>query len=184
MIYKADIHELPLNVFIEVYTNSEHNIEFDLPRIEAETKIVGQYMSIVGGKQIAAEIINANRVLNLMLLVGCMNACENLILLKKWKEVAEILSVLGYNLKEDEEEKIKMRIASIKAKSEYDLSKEKKDDKPKEKVTKESFARERVLIMKYNKMQIDTTVMTAGEYAYLVKETCDEIEMLNRKHNK
>ena len=184
MKYKADIHELPLNVFIEVYTNSEHNIEFDIPRDEAESKIVGQYMSIVGGKQITAEIINANRVLNLMLLLGCMNACENLVLLKRWKDVAGILSVLGYTLTEKDEDKIKMRIASIKAKTEYDLSKEKKQEQPKEKVTKETFARERVLIMRYNKMQIDTNIMTAGEYAYLVKETCDEIEMLNRKHKK
>ena len=117
MKYKADIHELPLNVFIEVYTNSEHNIEFDIPRDEAESKIVGQYMSIVGGKQITAEIINANRVLNLMLLLGCMNACENLVLLKRWKEVAGILSVLGYTLTEkDSKHQGKDRIRPIQRK--------------------------------------------------------------------
>ena len=38
--------------------------------------------------------------------------------------------------------------------------------------------------MKYNKMQIDPKVMTAGEYAWLVKQTCEEIEELNRKHRK
>ena len=38
--------------------------------------------------------------------------------------------------------------------------------------------------MKYNKMQIDTHTITAAEYAYLVKQTCDEIEELNRKHKK
>ena len=57
---------------------------------------------------------------------------------------------------------------------------EKKAEKP----TKEAFTKERVTIMKYNKMQIDPKVITAGEYAWLVRQTCDEIEELNRKHKK
>ena len=40
MIYKADINELPLNVFIEVYTNEKNNVEFDIPKEEAVQKVV------------------------------------------------------------------------------------------------------------------------------------------------
>lgn len=184
MIYKADINEIPLSVFIEVYTNENHGVSFDIPTDEAVSKIITDYMNIVGGKQIASEVVNANRRLNLLLLVDCMIACENLILMNKWKEVCDVLLKLGYSLKESDHDKIKMRVQTLKSKAEYDLSKEKMDDKPKEKPTKEMFTKERVTIMKYNKMQIDIKTITAGEYAWLVKQTCEEIEELNRKHKK
>ena len=184
MIYKADINELPLNVFIEVYTNENHQVKFDLPTDEAVRKVVTDYMNIVGGKQISAEVVNSNRKLNLILTIECMTACENLILLEKWKEVCEVLMNLGYSLKESDKDKISQRVQTLKSKAEYDLSREESAEKPKEKPTKEAFTRERVTIMKYNKMQIDPKVITAGEYAWLVKQTCDEIDELNRKHKK
>lgn len=184
MIYKADINELPLNVFIEVYINENNNVEFDIPKDEAVRKVVTDYMNIVGGKQMSAEIVNSNRRLNLILMSECMNACENLMLLGKWKEVCDVLLSLGYSLRESDKEKIRTRVKALKAKAEYDLSAEEKDEEKAEKPTKEAFTKERVTIMKYNKMQIDTNTITAAEYAYLVKQTCDEIEELNRKHKK
>lgn len=184
MIYKADINELPLSVFIEVYTNNNHGVKFDIPTGEAVAKVVGDYMAIVGGKQIASEVVNANRRLNLVLMVECMTACENLMLLNNWKGVCDTLLILGYSVKESDHEKMKQRVQTLKSKAEYDLSKEKEDDKPKEKPTKDMFTKERVTIMKYNKMQIDPKVITAGEYAWLVRQTCDEVEELNRKYKK
>lgn len=184
MIYKADINELPLNVFVEVYTNDNHGIVFDIPTDEAVVKVVNEYVGIVGGKQMASEVVNANRRLNLSLMVDCMTACENLIILGNWKGVCDVLSTLGYPMDESNHERIKQRVQALKSKAEYDLSKEDKFEKPKEKPTKEAFIRERVTVMKYNKMQIDPKTMTAGEYAWLVKQTCDEIEELNRKHRK
>lgn len=184
MIYRADIDEIPLSVFIEVYTNGNHGVKFDIPTEEAVGKVVSQYMGIVGGKQIAAEVVNANRRLNLSLMVDCMTACENLMILGKWKGVCDALLSLGYSLKESDHEKIRLRVQTLKSKAEYDLSKEEKPDKVKEKPTKEAFTRERATVMRYNKMQIDPKTMTAGEYAWLVKQTCDEIEELNRKHSK
>ena len=113
-----------------------------------------------------------------------MTACENLMLLNNWKGVCDTLLTLGYSVKESDHEKMKLRVQTLKSKAEYDLSKEKEDDKPKEKPTKDMFTKERVTIMKYNKMQIDPKVITAGEYAWLVRQTCEEIEELNRKHKK
>lgn len=184
MIYRADINELPLSVFIEVYTNENHGVSFDIPTDEAVMKVVGEYMAIVGGKQIAAEVVDANRRLNLALVVDCMTACENLMLLERWKGVCEVLMAFGYSVKEDDHAKIRQRVQTLKSKAEYDLSREEVEEKPKEKPTKEHFTKERVTIMKYNKIQIDPKTMTAGEYAWLVKQTCDEIEELNRKHRK
>lgn len=184
MVYKADINELPLNVFIEVYTNENHGVKFDIPTEQAVSKIVGDYMNIVGGKQIAAEIVNLNRRINLSLMVDCMTACENLMIMGYWKGVCQALLSLGYSVKSDDHEKMKQRVLMLKSKAEYDLSKDAKEDKPKDRPTKETFTKERVMVMKYNKMQIDPKVMTAGEYAWLLKQTCDEIEELNRKHRK
>lgn len=184
MIYKADINEIPLSVFIEVYTNENHGVSFDIPTDEAVSRIVTDYMNIVGGKQIASEIVNSNRRLNLILMVECMTACENLMILGKWDDVNEVLRILGYSIKKGDKDKMKMRIQTLKSKAEYDLSKEKDDDKPKKKPTKEDFTRERVTVMKYNKMQIDIKTISAGEYAWLLRQTCDEIEELNRKHKK
>lgn len=183
MVYKADINEIPLSVFIEIYTNENHGVKFDIPTDEAVRKLIGDYTNIVGGRQIASEVVNCNRRLNLVLVLECMVACENLMLLNNWKGVCDVLMKLGYSLKETDHDKIKMRVQALKSKTEYNLSKE-KDEKPKEKPTKEMFTRERVTIMKYNKMQIDTKTITAGEYAWLVKQTCEEIEELNRKHKK
>lgn len=184
MIYKADINEIPLSVFIEVFTNENHNVTFDLPTDEAVRKVTTEYMNIVGGKQVSAEVVNGNRKLNLVLMVECMVACENLMMLNRWKDVCEVLLSLGYSLKESVQERIRQRVQTLKSKAEYDLSREEQADKPKEKPSKEAFVRERVTIMKYNKMQIDPKTMMAGEYAWLVKQTCDEIEELNRKHRK
>ena len=184
MIYKADLNELPLNVFIEVFTNDNHEVKFDIPAEEAKRKVVSDYMNIVGGKQISAEVVNSNRRLNLVLMVECMRACENLIILKRWKDVCGALSTLGYTLDESEHDRITQRVQTLKTKAEYDLSREEKADTGQKKATKEDFTRERVTIMKYNKMQIDPRTITASEYAWLVKQTCDEIEELNRKHKK
>lgn len=184
MIYKADINEIPLSVFIEVYTNDNHQVKFDIPTEEAVGKVVSQYISIVGNKQLSAEIVNVNRRINLALMVDCMTACENLIIIGNWKGVCDVLLSLGYSVSVDDHDKIRQRVNTLKLKANYDLSKEKFDEKPKEKTTKEQFTRERVSIMKYNKMQIDPRVMTAGEYAWLVKQTCDEIEEFNRKNKK
>ena len=54
-------------------------------------KVVADYMNIVGGKQIASEVINSNRRLNLLMMVQCMTACENLMLLERWKDVCGVL---------------------------------------------------------------------------------------------
>ena len=184
MIYKADINEIPLSVFIEVYTNDNHQVKFDIPTEEAVGKVVSQYMSIVGSKQLAAEVVNANKRINLALMVDCMTACENLIIMGNWKGVCDVLLSLGYSLKVGDHDKIMQRVQTLKVKTKYNLSKEKTDDKPKEKPTKEAFTKERVFIMKYNKIQINPNIMTAAEYAWLVKQTCEEIDELNRKHKK
>lgn len=56
-----------------------------------------------------------------------------------------------------------------------------KNEGLKEKPTKRGFINEVVAIGKYNKMYINPKEWTAGSYACLVRQTCDEIDGLNRK---
>ena len=75
------------------------------------------------------------------------------------------------------------RISALKSRAQYDLDKisKEKNEEQKEKPTKRGFINEVVAIGKYNKMHINLKEWTAGSYACLVRQTCDEIDELNRK---
>lgn len=188
MKYTSDIYELPLSVFIEIYTNEKNNIEFqDDDKPSACSKVISDYIEIVGGKGLISEIMKANERITLTGMVECMAACENLLKLKMNKEVCEILLSLGYSCKVNDTDSMRSRVKSLLARARYDLDKlnnesasetKKKGDRP----DKKSFINEVVAIGKYNKMHINTHEWTAGAYACLVRQTCAEIDELNRKH--
>lgn len=184
MKYTSDIYELPLSVFIDVYTNKDSRVEWeDEDKDAARARVINDYMEIVGGKMLEAEIMGGNERMNLMMTVECMKACENLMRLGKHVEVCGLLQTLGYSCKTDDAEGIKSRIAALKSRARYDLDKLDKEKMTEvgEKPTKRSFVNEVVAIGKYNKMHINLNEWTAGAYACLVKQTCEEIEVLNRK---
>ena len=55
MRYTSDIYELPLSVFIEIYTNDSNTIEFDSEdKGAASAKIINDYIKIVGSKQLSS----------------------------------------------------------------------------------------------------------------------------------
>lgn len=184
MKYKADIYDIPLSVFVEIYTNNDKCVEFEGGETdESREKLISDYMEIVAGKQLYAEVLGCNERMNLSMTVECMNACENMMKLGMYDEVHDTLVNIGYSCKDGDVKSMKERIYALKARAQYDLSKinTENGDSKKEIPTKRSFINEIVSIGKYNKMYINTKEWTAGEYACLVKQTCDEIEMLNRK---
>lgn len=184
MKYSSDIYELPLSVFIELYVNEENKIEFENEdRDISRSKIINDYMEIVGSKQLSAEILNCNERMNLAMTVECMKACENMMRLKMYDIVCDILLKIGYSCKRSDISGMSSRISALKSRAQYDLDKISKDknEEPKERPTKRVFINEVVAIGKYNKMHINLKEWTAGAYACLVRQTCDEIEELNRK---
>ena len=184
MRYTSDIYELPLSIFMEIYTNDSNTIEFDgEDKGAASAKIINDYIEIVGSKQLSSEILNCNERMNLAMTVECMKACENMMKLKMYDEVRDILMKIGYSCKKADVMAMNARISALKSRAQYDLDKisKEKNEEPKEKPTKWGFINEVVAIGKYNKMHINLKEWTAGSYACLVRQTCDEIDELNRK---
>ena len=73
MRYTSDIYELPLSVFIEIYTNDSNTIEFDgEDKGAVSAKIINDYIEIVGSKQLFSEILNCNERMNLAMTVEGM----------------------------------------------------------------------------------------------------------------
>lgn len=182
MKYTSDIYELPLSVFIEIYTNENNNIAFEEEKEVACRKLVTEYMEIVGGKMLTTEIAESNAAVNLEMMMRCIEACEVLMQLNMYGKVCDVLLSLGYSCKKEDVGGIKARISALKARVQYDIAKMKgkKQEKKNEKPTKRGFVNEIVAIGKFNKIHINTKEWTAGAYACLVKQTCDEIEEMNR----
>lgn len=184
MKYSSDIYEIPLSVFIEIYTNEGNDVEFkDGDKDHVSERVINDYMEIVSGRQLLAEILNCNERMNLAMTVELMKACENMMRLKMYDDVCDILLQIGYSCKKSDISGMSSRISALKSRAQYDLDKisKEKNEEPKERPTKKAFINEVVAIGKYNKMHINLKEWTAGAYACLVRQTCDEIEELNRK---
>lgn len=187
MIY-TDLNKIPLQRFIDVFCgdfrvliiNGNHE---DAELESAAQKMIYEYMSIVGGRQVLAEIAKKNEQINLGMKIECMLACENLIKIGRYEDVRLVLEELGYRIREDEPEKMKTRVTSILGSSRLrlDMIKGQPAKVVDKGFDKGSFVKERVMVMQHYKMHIDPTVFTAGEYAYMVKGMCDDIERMSKK---
>lgn len=187
MIY-TDLNKIPLLRFIDVFCgnymalviNSIHKKEELEPIAQ---KLIYEYLSIVGGRQALAEVAKKNEELNLGMKIECMLACENLMKIGRYVEVITVLAELGYRMREDEHEKMKTRVKSILGGSRLrlDMIKGQPAKDHDKGFDKGSFVRERVMVMQHYKMHIDPSVFTAGEYAYMVKGMCEEIERMIKK---
>ena len=87
MKYSSDIYEIPLSVFIEIYTNEGNDVEFkDGDKDHVSERVINDYMEIVSGRQLLAEILNCNERMNLAMTVELMKACENMMRLKMYDD--------------------------------------------------------------------------------------------------
>lgn len=188
MAYEAKLDKIPLSVFIEIYTNPNNDIEFVGDKREAIVSLIEEYMDIVGGLSLASYLSTENTMLNESTMLEVVSACENLMLLGRYKEVSEILSGYGYNISHEDKEKMKSRLETLKSKSRYYYDKalqNREERKASNKTTtKEDFIKERVFLMRYNRLHIDVDRFSAAEYAYLVKQTTAEIEDIKRHKQK
>lgn len=188
MIYN-DLNKIPLQRFIDVFCGNIRALIMSGNHSDEELALVAQdmvysYTSIVGGMQILAEIEKKNEVLNLSTKIECMSACENLMKIGMISDVCHILKKFGYSVKEDDPEKIQIKISGIIGSSRFRLDSinSHRQKTINNKVDKSSFVKERVILMQHYKMHIDPLVFTAGEYAYLVKCMCDEVNNIASKN--
>ncbi|KAA6348656.1 hypothetical protein EZS27_003889 [termite gut metagenome] len=193
MIYDR-LDNIPLNRFIDVYLGDTDKItDGEALAIEKKkeiaAKLINEYSSIVSGKSVGIEISKKNEISNLKAKILCIEGCKVLMQEKKYSSVCEILSVFGYSLKEDNIEGIERRTNALAAnlamnyKTAMLKEEESKSKDRGEGVTRDSFTREKVAIMTHYKMNIDGDKIMAAEYAYMVKNMCDEADAIKRLRN-
>lgn len=187
MIY-TDLNEIPLQRFIDVFfgeygalvMNGNHSQD---ELSEVANRMISDYMVIIGGRQVVSEVSKQNDMLNLSAKIECMLACKNLIKIDRFLEVAAILSIYGYRIQPDNVDQITNKVESILSNSLFRLNSNKENARVNKTKSpdRESFVKERVVLMQHYKMHINPMVFTAAEYAYMVKGLCEEIDRINKK---
>ena len=154
---------------------------------EASEKLCNEYFSIIGGKSVISHINRRNEIMKIHMRMCCFERCSLFMQLGEWDDVRNIMDALGYSFKDNEHDKIRSRIESVSASDKYRLAKlqEHFDNSGRtNKMDREYFIRERVAVMSHIKMHIDENTFSAKEYAYLVKNMCEEIDAMIRSTKK
>lgn len=186
MIYTLD--DITLGRFIDVYLGdfskasdgeaSEEELK------EAAVKMVQEYLEITGGASVQAMLCRRNEVLKMNMRSTCMGVCRMLALEGRLKEACEVLKSMGYSVKEDKN-LILRKVETVLSTDAYRMKKmEQAEEGHKEMPTRDTFTKERVMVMAQMKMHIDENVFKAKEYAYLVRRVMDEVEGLKKQIKK
>ncbi|KXT53360.1 hypothetical protein [Bacteroides intestinalis] len=181
MLYE-DLNKISLSRFIDIFLGNIDKVIVkgqysQKEKEEASEKLCNEYLSIVGGKDMQALINKRNEILKIHMRMCCFERCSLFMELGEWDEVRNIMDALGYSFKDSEHDKMRSRIESVSASDKYRLAKlqEHSDNSGRTKMDREYFIRERVAVMSHIKMHIDENTFSAKEYAYLVKNMCEEI---------
>lgn len=190
MIYN-DLNKICLSRFINIFLGDIDKVvqggRYSIrEKALAAEKLCNEYLSIIGGMSVSAQINRKNEVLKIQIRLNCLAICQELISSGNWSDAVEVMSALGYKFREDEHDKIKNRISSVSASDNYRLAKlqETSPDIGKIKMDREYFTKERVSLMSHVKMHIDENTFSAKEYAYMVKRMCDDIDAMIRSTSK
>lgn len=190
MLY-TELDKIPLDTFIDVFLGDASKLIINGNHTEKELsdqydKLVTEYIEIVGGGSILAEIYKKSNLINLQIKIECMKAAQIMIKNKKWKELSDMLSKFGYNLIPSEHDKIVKRVTSILSTSKYMLEKEENKERPDNlsKMDRNYFVRERVMVMSHFGMQIQKNIISAKEYAFMVKRMCEDIKSIKNSRRR
>lgn len=190
MLY-TELDKIPLDTFIDVFLGDTNKLIIEGDHTEKELsdqydKLVTEYIEIIGGTSILAEIYKKSNLINLQIKIECMKAAQIMIKNKQWEEVVGMLSKFGYNLFPSDHDKIIKRVASILSTSKYMLEKAEKTENPdnSSKMDRNYFVRERIMVMSHFGMQIQKNIISAKEYAFMVKRMCEDIKSIKSSRRK
>ena len=190
MIY-TELDKISLSRFIDIFLGDIDKVVVrgqysQKEKEEASDKLCNEYFSIIGGKSVISHINRRNEIMKIHMRMCCFERCSLLMELGEWDDVRNIMDALGYSFKDNEHDKIRSRIESVSASDKYRLAKlqEHSDNSKRTKIDREYFIRERVAVMSHIKMHIDENTFSAKEYAYLVKNMCEEIDAMIRSTKK
>lgn len=188
------MNEITLSMFIDIYLGDtaktvREGASGEAPcgeaaRQEVAARLCMQYLSIVGGKSIMAQVSRRNEMLSLQMRIVCLDACRRLAKAGCVDDAQGIMATLGYRFGTGEHERMMKKLDSLEATYRYRFDKlraaagqEGKDAKA---IDRDYFTRERVAVMAHMKMHIDPDAFTAAEYAWMVRRMCDELEKVNK----
>lgn len=190
MIY-TELDNMPLSRFIDVFLGDLDKVVINgkysqKEKEKASEKLCNEYFSIIGGKSVISHINKRNEMLKIHMRMCCLERASQFMAMGEWEEVRNIMGALGYSFKSGEHDRIRARIESVMASDKYRLAKlqEFSDNSGKTKMDREYFTRERVSVMSHVKMHIDENTFSAKEYAYLVRNMCEEIDAMIRSTKK
>lgn len=145
---------------------------------QAAQTMCEDYLRIVGGRQVAAQLSRENEALKLRMRDVCLRAARALCEAGDLDSAREVLKSAGLPVNETERDAMLMRIDGLMAQDAYKRDKAalaRKQEKHTE-VSREYFTRERVAVMRWAKMYIDERQISASEYAWMVRAMCEDLQ--------
>ena len=157
---------------------------------DAARRMCEEYIRIVGGRQVAAQLSRENEALKLRMRDVCLRAARALCEAGDTESARAVLRSAGMPVDEQGADGMIRRIDGLMAADAYRRDKAalaRKQERHTE-VTREYFTRERVAVMRWAKMYVDERQMSAAEYAWMVRAMCDDLQRAmmeqQRKKNK
>ena len=176
------LEDISLRGFIDVYFGDFSILEgTEEEKIKQASNLCMEYFQIVGGKNVAVQVMRRDKALRIEMRGACLEVCEKLIIMGEVNSAIGVMASMGYKVTA---ETIKEKIENIYKMDAYALKKMESEEPEKEEMTREHFIRERCFIMGHLKMHIDENVFRAKEYAYLVKQVSDEVEAMVKASKK
>ena len=174
--------------FIDLYLGDDSKAvaEGNAPedkRREAAMSIKLDYIRIIGGKTVAAQIMRADAELKLKMRATVLGAAKALAEAGDMESSRNVMRTLGYELADDQ---LLRKIDALRATDRMKEDRLTAQPVKTAEVSRETFTRDRVALMRHTGMYIDTNKMRASEYAWMLKSMCDELDaaVRNSKKNK
>lgn len=145
---------------------------------DAARRMCEEYIRIVGGRQVAAQLSRENEALKLRMRDVCLRAARALCEAGDTESARSVLRSAGMPVDEQGADGMIRRIDGLMAADAYRRDKAalaRKQERHTE-VTREYFVRERVAVMRWAKMYIDERQISASEYAWMVRAMCDDLQ--------
>lgn len=145
---------------------------------DAARRMCEEYIRIVGGRQVAAQLSRENEALKLRMRDVCLRAARALCEAGDTESARAVLRSAGMPVDEQGADGMIRRIDGLMAQDAYRSDKAalaRKQERHTE-VTREYFVRERVAVMRWAKMYVDERQMSASEYAWMVRAMCDDLQ--------
>ena len=192
MIYKAKLDAIPMRVYIDLVSGNTEGLEFDIPLDKAFQVLTEAYTSIVSKKHVSMELTKQDTKLNLSIKLNIIDICKVALATEHNDDAYSMLTKIGFQPKDNQSDSITNTISSAEMNIKYKVAQVRQREKTEEGEqgnTKDidiadNFVRERVALMTNMKMYIDINVVTASEYAHMVRAMADECERMDKEMNK